>query len=45
MINSIEENMEMIIMIMNKEVIIECLLREEFKWTCQHSSASNHVNC
>lgn len=31
MIDGIEENMEMIIMIMNKEVIIEYLLSEEFE--------------
>lgn len=31
MINDIEENIEMIIMIINKEVIIECLLSKEFK--------------
>lgn len=31
MINGIEENMEMIIIIMNKEIIIEYFLSEEFK--------------
>lgn len=31
MINDIEENIEMIIMIINKEVIIEYLLSKEFK--------------